>query len=645
MTSRRLRTTTGLVAAALLIAMVLLARTASAQTSGQWVMQQKNAGAGFTLRAVTGVNSRAFGLDSSGNLTMLAITGGSGSAAWGDITGTLSAQTDLAAALTLKAPLASPTFTGTVLSPNFTLSASESDTLSGIQYGVGWRDDRFTLQGPEGALQMYETGDPLESVLYWAGRFTVGSLEAAEITGEITAALVTSGVFPSSVMDSSMTQPLRSFVDNSANAGTKGLTYANTGPNSQNEPTNPGTYYAQILVVDGDPDKNYLEGRIRSKAEILADLDLEIGTDVQAYNANTSTLGSSIDLTSEVIGILPPANMGTGSSITTKYLRGDGTWQTLAGGGDAATTGSLDQFADVTQTATKTLAITESTTLAGGTHSGTNTGDQTTITGNAGTATALQTARTINGTSFDGTGNITITAAAGTLTGSTLASGVTASSLTSLGTIATGVWQGTAIADSYISSAATWNAKEAALTFSTGLTRSTNTITVNTSQNIATLSNLTSNGFVKTSGGTGALSIDTATYLTTTGNGSSLTGITQSQVSGLTTTDRPQFANVRSTHSTLTYAATTDIDLDTDGFQTVTLTGNITFTTSNRAAGRSKTIRIVGDSSLRTFTFPGWTFVGAAAPASLAANKDAILTITAFGTADTDIVAAYAVEP
>lgn len=56
-------------------------------------------------------------------------------------------------------------------------------------------------------------------------------------------------------------------------------------------------------------------------------------------------------------------------------------------------------------------------------------------TGNAATATALQTARTINGTSFDGTANITVTAAAGTLTGSTLASGVTASSLTSLGTL------------------------------------------------------------------------------------------------------------------------------------------------------------------------------------------------------------------
>lgn len=48
---------------------------------------------------------------------------------------------------------------------------------------------------------------------------------------------------------------------------------------------------------------------------------------------------------------------------------------------------------------------------------------------------------------------------------------------------------------------------EVPLTFSTGLTRATNTITVNTSQNIATLSNLTSNGLVTTSGGTGSLSV------------------------------------------------------------------------------------------------------------------------------------------
>ena len=60
----------------------------------------------------------------------------------------------------------------------------------------------------------------------------------------------------------------------------------------------------------------------------------------------------------------------------------------------------------------------------------------TSCTGNSATATALETARTINGTSFDGTANITVTAAAGTLTGTTLNSSVVTSSLTSLGDLA-----------------------------------------------------------------------------------------------------------------------------------------------------------------------------------------------------------------
>ncbi len=68
-------------------------------------------------------------------------------------------------------------------------------------------------------------------------------------------------------------------------------------------------------------------------------------------------------------------------------------------------------------------------------NSGTGALTATSFVGNASSATALATARTINGTSFDGSANITVTAAAGTLTGGTLASGVTASSLTSVGTL------------------------------------------------------------------------------------------------------------------------------------------------------------------------------------------------------------------
>lgn len=57
------------------------------------------------------------------------------------------------------------------------------------------------------------------------------------------------------------------------------------------------------------------------------------------------------------------------------------------------------------------------------------------VTGNASTATKLQTARNINGVAFDGTANITVTADASTLTNTTLAAAVVASSLTSVGTL------------------------------------------------------------------------------------------------------------------------------------------------------------------------------------------------------------------
>jgi hypothetical protein len=57
---------------------------------------------------------------------------------------------------------------------------------------------------------------------------------------------------------------------------------------------------------------------------------------------------------------------------------------------------------------------------------------------------------TVNGTSCTLGSTCTVAAAAGTLTGSTLAAGVTGSSLTSVGTITTGVWQGSPIANSWL---------------------------------------------------------------------------------------------------------------------------------------------------------------------------------------------------
>ena len=75
-----------------------------------------------------------------------------------------------------------------------------------------------------------------------------------------------------------------------------------------------------------------------------------------------------------------------------------------------------------------------STTLAGLT-SVSSTAFTGALSGNATTATTLQTPRAINGVSFDGSAPITVTADAGTLTGTTLNASVVSSSLTSIGTL------------------------------------------------------------------------------------------------------------------------------------------------------------------------------------------------------------------
>jgi hypothetical protein len=93
-----------------------------------------------------------------------------------------------------------------------------------------------------------------------------------------------------------------------------------------------------------------------------------------------------------------------------------------------------------------------------------------------------------------------------------------------------------------------------------------------------------------------------------------------------------------------TSASGTDVDFSEDQLQTISISANTTFTTANRATGKSKTIKITTDGTARTLTFPsGWKFVGTK-PTEQAASKIGILTCTCFGTADTDIVAAYAVE-
>ena len=99
--------------------------------------------------------------------------------------------------------------------------------------------------------------------------------------------------------------------------------------------------------------------------------------------------------------------------------------------------------------------------------------------------------------------------------------------------------------------------------------------------------------------------------------------------------------------STASVSGARTLDLNADQLETWALSGStaITFnTTSNKAEGRSKTIRLVNDGTAQNLTLhSSWKIVGTA-PTDIAASKTGILTLTCFGTAETDIVAAYAVE-
>ncbi|MCI0744041.1 MAG: hypothetical protein L0Y58_01425 [Verrucomicrobia subdivision 3 bacterium] len=96
----------------------------------------------------------------------------------------------------------------------------------------------------------------------------------------------------------------------------------------------------------------------------------------------------------------------------------------------------------------------------------------------------------------------------------------------------------------------------------------------------------------------------------------------------------------------LAYATNVNLNFQTFGGKRLALAGNVTFSASGHLFGAYILLRITCDGTNRTLGFPaGWKFVGAAAPATLNANKTAILHLYSFGTTDADVVAHYLVEP
>jgi hypothetical protein len=220
--------------------------------------------------------------------------------------------------------------------------------------------------------------------------------------------------------------------------------------------------------------------------------------------------------------------------------------------------------------------------------------------GNVATATALATPRAINGVNFDGTAAITVAAAAGTLTGTTLNSSILTSSLTTVGTITSGVWSGTAILDTKISSASTWNAKQGPITLTTTgspgvATFSSNTLNIPSSAYTAG-SGMTVGGGVITLGGgllaNSSLFLNGHSFEMADGSGSSFfsfqiggaTPILMQVGDGVAAAPWSQFTASSGNLTYITYIGATPSS-NSYGFTTSTTQSSITYNTSSGSIG------------------------------------------------------------
>lgn len=97
---------------------------------------------------------------------------------------------------------------------------------------------------------------------------------------------------------------------------------------------------------------------------------------------------------------------------------------------------------------------------------------------------------------------------------------------------------------------------------------------------------------------------------------------------------------------TISYSSEVELDFNVYNVETISLTGNIEFTTTNRGEGKQKIVRLICDGTARSLEFPAdWVFIGYGRPSQIAISKTAILSLYCFGSDEEDIIAAYSVEP
>ena len=177
--------------------------------------------------------------------------------------------------------------------------------------------------------------------------------------------------------------------------------------------------------------KAYVDAQVATAdtlAEVLANGNTTGANNIIVSSGQKVTT-NTIDETTAAAGVTIDSVLLKDNAVTATTFNGTLNGAAPAGSLSGATLASNVVASSLTSVGTLS-ALTVTAPIAGSV-----TGSSGSTTGNAATATTLQTPRNINGVSFNGSANITVAADANTLTGSTLASGVTSSSLTGLGTL------------------------------------------------------------------------------------------------------------------------------------------------------------------------------------------------------------------
>lgn len=297
-------------------------------------------------------------------------------------------------------------------------------------------------------------------------------------------------------------------------------------------------------------------------------------------------------------------------------------WESVSGGGGGGS-GTVTSVGGTGTVSGLTLAgaITSSGDLTlGGTLSVDLTSDVTGTlpAGNGGTGlTAITTLLNSNTTASDvGLGNVENTA---------LSTWAGSSNVTTLGTVGTGTWQGTAIADSYVASASTWNGKQSALTFGIA---NTNAVQIN-SADVADdeYARFTATGLESRSGSEVLSDIGAAAsahnhdsaYAAASHNHSGVYEPADADIVKADTATNftaPVRGGVDSTQS-----STGVCDLSESNNHAVTISGTTTISVTNPTAGQSGVITITHDGST-AINFSGLKFEGGSAPSPSTSGVD-----------------------